>query len=93
MPAAQTRAPLACLHAGKYSANKYLSLARYIIAASQRTQLALHAETQSTWVQARAQPCAGRTAAAAEDAAAQPEPLVPGAFSRPVATAALMTLP
>ena len=42
---------LAALHhvavggAGKYSANRYLSLARYIITAAQRVQLAMHAET------------------------------------------------
>ena len=42
---------LAALHhvamavAGKYIANRFLSLARYIITAAQRVQLAMHAQT------------------------------------------------
>ena len=36
---------VAMADAGKYSANRYLSLARYIITAAQRVQLAMHAET------------------------------------------------
>ena len=36
---------VAMADAGKYSANRYLSLARYIITAAQGVQLAMHAET------------------------------------------------